>query len=434
MSDVAIPVGRIGSGAGSPRLLGALAQRLATEGDRLFWLPVIFGAGIALYFALTFEPPMGPPIVAAISGLAFVFLLRKHAVWCEVALAFTALAAGLALMGETAFEHQSPMLQRHVGPIAVTGRVNDIDLLDKGWRVVIDVDPLPGLDASEQPRRLRIHISAKSDELAPGDRVSLKGMLYPVPAQVLPGGRDFQRELYFAGIGGVGYSLGAARKIAAPEDVGDGGWRQELRRLRTEMSRRIVAVLPGSTGGVASALITGKRGAISEEDKQAFRDSGLSHLLAIAGLHLGLVGAFVFFAVRGALAVIPAIALRYPIKKIAAGVALIALTCYLLISGAAIPTERAFVMNGIAFAAIMIDRLRISMRVCAIAAVVVLVMDPASIVGVSFQMSFGAVVALIAVYETFGERLGRLLHNRSLAGQILGYCGGVVIMTIIGPF
>jgi competence protein ComEC len=157
-------------------------------------------------------------------------------------------------------------------------------------------------------------------------------------------------------------------------------------------------------------------------------------LLAIAGLHLGLVGAFVFFAVRGGLALVPAIALRYPIKKIAAGVALVALTCYLLISGAAIPTERAFVMNGIAFAAIMIDRLRISMRVCAIAAVVVLVMDPASLVGVSFQMSFGAVVALIAVYETFGERLGGLLHNRSLAGQILGYCGGVVIITMIGPF
>ena len=118
------------------------------------------------------------------------------------------------------------------------------------------------------------------------------------------------------------------------------------------MSRRITAVLPGSTGGVASALITGKRGAITEEVKQAFRDSGLSHLLAIAGLHLGLVGAFVFFAVRSGLALIPWIALRYPIKKIAAGATLLVLTCYLLISGAAVPTERAFVMNGLVFGAI----------------------------------------------------------------------------------
>jgi competence protein ComEC len=197
------------------------------------------------------------------------------------------------------------------------------------------------------------------------------------------------------------------------------------------MTRRIAAVLPGSTGGVASALITGKRGAITEQVKQAFRDTGLSHLLAIAGLHLGLVGAFVFFAVRGGLALIPPIALRYPIKKIAAGTTLLVLACYLLLSGAAIPTQRAFVMNGLVFGAIIIDRLRISMRVCAIAAIVVLVIDPSILVGVSFQMSFGAVVALIAVYETCGARLGRLLHSRTVSGKLLGYCGGVVVTTVV---
>ena len=321
------------------------------------------------------------------------------------------------------------MLQRHLGPIAVTGRVVDIDLMEKGWRIVIDADPLPGVDASDQPRRLRVHIPPSSDELNPGDRVSLKAMLYPVPAQILPGGRDFQRELYFAGIGGVGYTFGGAHRIAGPES--EGGWRESLRQLRTEMTRRISAVLPGSTGGVASALITGKRGAITEEVKQAFRDSGLSHLLAIAGLHLGLVGAFVFFAVRGGLALIPPIALRYPIKKIAACATLLVLACYLLLSGAAIPTQRAFVMNGLVFGAIIIDRLRISMRVCAIAAMVVLVIDPSILVGVSFQMSFGAVVALIAVYETYGARLGRLLHSRSVSGKVLGYCGGVVVTTVV---
>src|SRR6266851_5947837 len=324
------------------------------------------------------------------------------------------------------------MLQRHLGPVAVTGRVIDIDVMEKGWRIVIDNDPLPGLDPADQPRRLRVHIPQTSDELNPGDRVSLKTMLYPVPAQILPGGRDFQRELYFAGIGGVGYTFGAAHRTIEPEAVeAGGGWREDLRQLRTEISRRISAVLPGSTGGVASALITGKRDAIAEEVKQAFRDSGLSHLLAIAGLHLGLVGAFVFFAVRGGLALIPPIALRYPIKKIAAGITLVVLACYLLLSGAAIPTQPAFVMNGLVFGAIIIDRLRISMRVCAIAAAVVLVIEPASLVGVSFQMSFGAVVALIAVYETYGARLGRLLHSRSISGRILWYCGGVVVTTVV---
>ncbi len=195
----------------------------------------------------------------------------------------------------------------------------------------------------------------------------MRAVLYPVPGQILPGGHDMQREAYFAGIGGVGYTFGAAhRHRRSPAIATGGGWREDLRHLRTEMSRRIIAVLPGSTGGVASALITGKRGAISEEVKQAFRQSGLQHLLAIAGLHLGLVGGFVFFAVRGGLALIPWVALRYPIKKIAAAATLVVLTCYLLLSGAAIPTERAFVMNGLVFAAILIDRLRISMRICAL--------------------------------------------------------------------
>ena len=186
-----------------------------------------------------------------------------------------------------------------------------------------------------------------------------------------------------------------------------------------------------STGGVATAVIAGKRGTMDEAVKEAFRNSGLSHLLAIAGLHLGLVGAFVFFAVRGGLALVPWVALRLPIKKIAAAATLVVLFCYLLLSGAAIPTERAFVMNGIVFAAILIDRLRISMRICAIAAAVVLVLQPESLAGVSFQMSFGAVVALIAVYETWGVRLARLLHRGGVGRKVLGYCGGIAVTTLV---
>jgi competence protein ComEC len=431
MADAAIPAG--GAGWASEwrhRSFGALADRLAGEGERrLLWLPVFFGAGIGVYFVLKVEPPLWPGVAVALAGVVAAIALRRYPGWREAVLVLAVFAAGFALMRETAREREAPMLQRRLGPVAVSGRVIDIDLVERGWRIVVENDPLPVLDANDQPRHLRLHIPPRSDELNPGDRVSLKAMLYPVPAQLLPGGRDLQRELYFAGIGGIGYSFGAAHRVAGP--ASEGGFREALRQLRTDMSRRIAAVLPGSTGGVASALITGKRGAITEEVKQAFRDSGLSHLLAIAGLHLGLVGAFVFFTLRGGLALIPWVALRYPIKKIAAGVTLLVLICYLLISGASIPTERAFVMNGLVFAAIMIDRLRISMRVCAIAAAVALVMDPSVLVGVSFQMSFGAVVALIAVYETYGARLGRLLHGRSLSEKALGYCAGVVVTTVI---
>ncbi len=437
MADAAIAERRLGLvPAWSAHLAAALAGRLAAEGERrLLWLPVFFGAGIGVYFALGFEPPLWPSVIATIAGAVSAFGLRRHRVWWEAALALAVFAAGFALIREAASEREATMLQRRLGPVMVTGRVVDIDLLEKGWRLVIAPDPVPGLGAGEQPRRLRLHIPPTSDLLIPADRVSLKALLYPVPGPIVPGGYDRQRELYFAGIGGVGYSFGGAHRLTRGEDEGAssyrGAWQDFVQRLRTKMSRRITAVLPGSTGGIASTLITGKRGAIPEADKQAFRDSGLAHLLAISGLHLGLVGGFVFVFVRGGLALIPWVALRYPIKKIAAVLALAVLAGYLFISGAAVPTQRAFVMNGIVFAAVLIDRLRISMRICAIAAVIVLEVDPASLAGVSFQMSFGAVVALIAVYETYGQRLGRLLHRSSIPGQILGYCGAVIVTTVV---
>jgi competence protein ComEC len=417
------------------RPLRALAAALAAESDRhVLWLPVCFGAGIALYFALTVEPPLWPAASLAVVGSLAALSLRAWPAWRSAAVCVAVTAAGFALIGATTRERAAPMLARRLGPVAITGRVIDIDTMARGWRIIVAPDAMPGLDAAKQPRRLRIHITAASDLLSPGDRVSLKAMLYPVPGQTLPGAHDLQRELYFARIGGVGYSYGGARRLAASDDTGsqaDGGARQWLLALRTEVTRRITTVLPGSTGGVAAALIAGKRGAIDEGVTEAFRNSGLSHLLAIAGLHLGLVGAFVFFAVRGGLALIPPVALRYPIKKIAAAATLVVLSCYLMLSGAAIPTERAFVMNGVVFAAILIDRLRISMRICAAAAAVVLLLQPESLIGVSFQMSFGAVVALIAVYESWGARLARLLHRGSFARKALGYAAGVAVTTIV---
>jgi competence protein ComEC len=316
MADVAADLaergGRTGSALWRWRPLAYLAEALAAEGDRrILWLPVFFATGIALYFTPTVEPPWWLGLAATAAALTPAILFRRRPVLRNAAIALAFCAAGLAVMQQARWERGAPMLERRLGPVALTGRIIDVDLLDRGWRVIVAPDPLPGLAASEQPRRVRLHLAPSSDELRPGDRLQVKAMLFPVPGQVLPGGRDMQRELYFAGIGGVGYSYGGARRIATPDEVrGDGGWREWLLQLRNEMTRRIAAALPGATGGVASAVITGKRGTMPEEVKQAFRDSGLSHLLAIAGLHLGLVGGFVFFTVRGGLALIPWVALR----------------------------------------------------------------------------------------------------------------------------
>ncbi|MBV9862781.1 MAG: DUF4131 domain-containing protein [Alphaproteobacteria bacterium] len=247
-----------------PPLFAAMIAALAAERDRrALWLPAFFGAGIAVYFMLTMEPPLwlGPSATLCFTAVAVV--AHRHTALREAAVALAVGAAGFALIEEHRRERDAPALQRRLGPVAITGRVIDIDSLDRGWRVIIAPDPLPGLDAALQPRRLRIHIPAASDALSPGDRVALKAMLYPVPGPILPDGHDLQREAYFAQIGGVGYSYGGARRGPdAAAGTADGGWREALLRLRTAMTRRITAVLPGSTGGVASALITGKYGTL----------------------------------------------------------------------------------------------------------------------------------------------------------------------------
>lgn len=435
MADLAVGDGRAGAASerrnGLAAVVAMLAATLAAEGERrILWLPVWFGSGIALYFALVVEPPVWlGPVAAAAMGAAALGWRRRPALGAAL-LALALCAAGFAAIELARWQCGAPMLDHRLGPVAMTGRVVDIDTLDRGWRVIVAPDPLPGLDPDEEPVLVRIHIAAGSDLLGPGDRITMRAVLYPVPAPILPGGRDMQRELYFAGIGAVGYSLGPAHR-AAPGRGLRPGWREGLLRLRTDMTRRINAVLPGSTGGVAAALITGKRGTISEHVKEAFREAGLSHLLAIAGLHLGLVGGFVFFAVRGLLALIPPVALRFPIKKIAALATLCVLFCYLMISGAAIPTQRAFVMNGIVFAAVFLRRLRLSMRICALAAMVVLALDPPCLIGVSFQMSFGAVVALIAVYESWGSELAGLLRRGPPLRRILGYGAAIAITTVV---
>ena len=269
---------------------------LSAEGERrAHWLPVFLGAGIATYFALTVEPPWW---LGLRRDLCRASRRRSAAPGPDRGArrrsCSPVLAAGFALIQFAASRDGTPMLDRRLGSVALTGRVVDIDQLDRGWRVIVAPDPLPGLAPEEQPRQVRVRIPPTSDAVQPGDRISMRARLYPPPAQVVPGGWDLQRALYFAGIGAVGYSFGPARRVAVPDEASGGGWREWLLRLRNDMTARITAVLPGSTGGVAAALITGKRGAIAEEVNQAFRDSGLAHLLAISGLTWRWSAAFVF--------------------------------------------------------------------------------------------------------------------------------------------
>jgi competence protein ComEC len=234
--------------------------------------------------------------------------------------------------------------------------------------------------------------------------------------------------LFFQSIGAVGFAYGRAHTIvpARPPTFFQHA-SQQVEDLRLAMTQRIQAGLPSSIGGIASALITGERGGISDEDEEALRDAGLAHVLAIAGLHMALMGGGIFWLLRAVLAAFPALALHYPIKKWAAAGALAASAFYLTISGAAPSAVRAFVMLAMVMIAILLDRPALSMRSLGLAAAILLVMRPEAIIEPGFQMSFAAVAGLVAVAEW--ERQRERVVPR---GTFYRYAHGIVMTSLVG--
>ena len=262
--------------------------------------------------------------------------------------------------------------------------------------------------------------------------MTLRAIVAPPPAPAAPGAFDFQRRAYFIGLGGVGFALGPATVTAK----GGGGAFDTLAlavaRLRQNISRVVMASIDGPPGTVAAALMTGQRAAIPPSVMDAFRDSGLAHLLAISGLHIGLVAGIIFIALRGVLALVPTLALAHPIKKWAAATAIAGAFAFTVVAGATVPTQRAFLMIGLVLMAVLFDRRGLSMRLVAWAALVILVLSPESLLGASFQLSFAAVIALIAAYEAlrerrrYGDDRGATIWQRALL-----YVGGVALTTLI---
>ncbi len=404
-------------------------DRLTEERDRWgLWLPALFATGIAVYFALPFEPdPAYGLMAAAVVAGGAVALRRIGTVLVMTLAGFSAVLGFTAATLHTA-ARDTVMLERRSGPLTIEGTVVRRD--DKAGVTRLRLDNL-AFSGRRLPRvapgTVRITVRTAMDAVAPGDRVRLRAVLLPVPGPVVPDSFDFRRHAYFQGLGALGFAVSPATRLAGPDDM---SFRQLVDRVRQAVTHRVRAALPGQTGGVAAALITGDRGGISEETYDAVRASGLAHLLAISGLHMGLVAGIVLFAVRAILALIEPLALTYPIKKWAAGLSIIAALFYLLLTGATVPTQRAFLMVGIVLLAILVDRTAISMRSVAVAAVLVLAWSPVSLLSASFQLSFAAVIALVAVYERISRRMSGS-RDSSTGAKLLRYAGGIMLTTLV---
>jgi competence protein ComEC len=420
-------------------VLAWLSQQLVAETARWgLWLPVCVGSGIAAYFALETQPPWFLAVALGLvaAGLCLVGWRRSASqpALLPAGLALGLAAAGFALAQWRTAAVAAPVLERRLGPVLVSGHVVAVEPGDRRWRLTFERPRIERIAADATPVKLRVSLAMPADPIRPGDHVEVKAMLSPPPEPAVAGAYDFARSAWFRQLGGVGFAVGPPRvSPAAPDGGAAWGPRYELwlAQSRHDMTARIVAALPGPSGAVAAALMTGERAAIPESVEAAFRDSGLQHILSISGLHLALVTGVLFFMLRGGLALSETIALRYPIKKWAAVAALAGAFAYLELSGRAVPTQRAFLMAAMVLIAVLIDRTAISMRTVAWAAAAVLAVAPESVLDASFQMSFAAVVALIAIYESLGERMGEWRAGAGIVRRAGLYVGLTALTTLV---
>ena len=424
------------AGRGRPVFRRGVAERLreAMAADRArwpLWLPVAFAVGIGSYFGLPFEPDLTTVLVPlpVLAGAAWLVRRRDGAFWGVLLLLSAAL--GLAAAATRTGLLDTRMLSAPLWA-DVIGIVERVERRPEDVRLTlgaVSVLPVRGVP----PDRVRVVI--RSIETLPqiGDRLRLRARLTPPPPPSVPGGFDFQRSAFFDGLGAVGFAVGQPEILEARAR---GALASAVDRLRDRISERLTEVLPGPTGAVAAALIVGERAGLDEATQAAFRDSGLAHLLAISGLHMGLVAGTLFAGVRLALCLIPGVALRRPVKKIAACMALLGSVAYLVLAGAPVPTQRAFLMTAVVLSAILVDREAVSLRLVALAAFTVLAIRPDVLTGASFQLSFAAVMALVAVHESWREReraergVGTDILS-GWAGRGLRYLGGVAVTSLV---
>ncbi|HTC83029.1 MAG TPA: ComEC/Rec2 family competence protein [Rhizomicrobium sp.] len=401
------------------------ADFLAEQDRWPLWLSVALGIGGGGYFALSVEPSLFCAVlVLALAAAAATLAALGWMRWLMAFLAALLLGFGLAKLRERTVE--TPVLG-HAVVAHLTGRIVSLEPREQGVRLVLDDVHSGALQPALRRARVALR-AAKQPDFRPGQWLSLTARLDTPPAPSEPGAGDLGRSLFFQSIGAVGFAYGRAHVItpARPSTLFE-RLGAEVENLRLTMTHRIQAGIPGSLGGVASALITGERGGISEEDEQALRDAGLAHVLAIAGLHMALMGGGIFWLLRALLAAIPAIALRTPIKKWAAACALAASIFYLLISGAAPSAVRAFVMLAMVMAAILLDRPALSMRSLGLAAAILLLLRPEAITEPGFQMSFAAVAGLVAVAEWELQR-----ERLKPRGALYRYIRGVAMTSLVG--
>ena len=408
----------------------SLERWLEAERDHLvLWLPVMLAAGITAWFVLPDRSAwvafLFCTLAVAVAGLVLPVGGRAGRV---LLIGGLACAAGCGLIWARAERVAAPVLARPV-VAAFTARVERVEPLAARGLVRLR---LRIADGSGLPPHARVNVAERDMPagVVPGATLRLRARLMPPPASAVPGAYDYARVAWFDGVGATGRGFAPVTVVGAAQHSGD--------PMRVRLSRHIQNSIPGPGGAIAASLATGDQGAIPEADAEAMRRSGLAHLLSVSGLHItAVVGATMLVVIR-LLALIPWAALNLRLNLIAGGAGALAALGYTVLTGAEVPTIRSCVAALLVLAALALGREALTLRLVAAGALVVLLLWPEALVGPSFQLSFAAITAIVALHEArpvrgwFEPREERWAARmaRSLASLLLT---GIVVELALMP-
>lgn len=394
------------------------------ETNQLFlFIPVLIGSGAYIYLKYFFNnfSPLPYAGVLLFSGLSLLFRKKSYINLINIAILCFLLGMSSALF-ETK-QNDFSMLKGENIKHYVEGTVSKLITKDNGFTTIIKLDhnSLNDIDNSRLNNISKVSIKLTKNSETPrvGDKIYLKAILNSPTPSVMKGAYDFRKDAYFKQIGAFGYAVTKTYFLSKNETI------SIFEKISNKVKINIENISSDKNSEkLVKALMLGQKKAIPKEITQDFRSSGIAHLLSISGLHIGLMFGFIFLLIRYLLALNSHLTLRIDIKKISAFIAITITLLYVILIGYPIPAVRAFIMTFIVFLGILFNRKAISMRNVSIAGILILLISPHSILSASFQMSFAAVVALVAAYELISDR------NISLHG-FKGYFSGIMFTSLI---
>ena len=408
IAEIARPLRPFGQSPPAPSEATFLAQwraacvraiRLEIEERRLFlWVPVCAGAGAITHLLAEQEAHLGFCLFVTLLLCIGAICLRSNVVAYRCLVAICAFCAGMSSAGLRNIFVAAPIIQRPM-VAQVSGFLEEVDHRREGARFILRVTRIEGLDEAATPYRVRLTTKRDVQHQA-GEHVSLRARLVPPARASIPGGYDFARDAFYARLGAVGSVIGGLEMTAAPHAAD-----LKLRfyavvdQARNALAKRVEQSIGGPAGAIGAAMVTGKRDYLDDPTREIIREAGIFHIITIAGVQMTLVAGIFFWGLRRLLALSPKLALHYPIKKWAAALAILAAVIYDIGTGSRVGTDRALYMTLIMLGAVLFDRQAFSMRNLALAAGIVVLVEPEALLGASFQLSFAAVAGLIAIWE-----------------------------------